>query len=114
MSELILPRMRLVAERLRNGDDFGDLCEEYVVSARMLSSRLSHAGYGLTGQPLLKEDRQLLDSRAYPEYVAGGVGGGDYLGLPVNGVLYHPRRKKRFFGLDWSASPASGPRWEYR
>lgn len=110
---LILPPMREVAQRLRDGDEFQDLCSEYAVSARTLSSRLSYAGYGISGMPLGKEDRQPLDQRVYPTYVCGGPGGGDYLGLPISGITYNPPPRKRFLGLDWSTSPASGPRWEY-
>lgn len=110
---LVLPPIREVAQRLRDGDEFHDLCTEYAVTARTLSSRLSYAGYGITGKPLGKEDRRPLDQAAYPVYVTGGPGGGDYTGLPVNGVAYARSPKRRFLGLDWSTSPASGPRWEY-
>jgi hypothetical protein len=111
-----LPSVRDVAEWLRSGElEFNDVCAEYGVSASTLASRLSAAGYDLTGHP-----RRIVNSGApepltqgdAPVYIAGGVGGGDYLGLPLSPVP-HIRRRREFIGLDWSTSPATGPLWRY-
>lgn len=108
-----LPRIREIAEDLQDGADFAELCERYDVSGRLLTGRLSYAGYGTDGRPLTVEKRtEPLDAAAYGEYVDGGVGGGDQEGLPLEPVPHTRRARRRFLGLDWSTSPASGPRWE--
>lgn len=113
-SQSQLPPMRDVAEKLREGYDFDDLCTIYDVSGHTLTSRLNIAGYGITGHPLRTEARRTPLSASVGEgnYVSGGVGGGDYEGLPTETVP-HARRRRRYLGLDWSTSPASGPLWEH-
>lgn len=109
-----LPPLRDVAESLRDGLPFDDICRMYDTTPHTLTSRLNNAGYGITGYALRVEARTsgVLDQADYPSYVAGGVGGGDYLGLPLE-VVPHTRRRKQFLGLDWSTSPASGPLWRW-
>lgn len=109
-----LPPLRDVAESLRDGLPFEDICTMYGVVPHTLTNRLYNAGYGQSGHPLRVEARKYgsLDSDQYPVYVAGGVGGGDYLGLPYEKVPY-TRKHKEFLGLDWSTSPASGPIWRW-
>jgi hypothetical protein len=107
--ESVLPPIREVAENLRDGADFDDLCERYVVSASTLRNRLSYAGYGADGQPQ-HSDGPRAPLIAEGNYVSGGTGGGDYRGLPTEPVL-HNRHRREFLGLDWSASRASGPLW---
>jgi hypothetical protein len=107
--------MRDIAEDLREGADFEGLCTTYDISGHTLTQRLNHAGYGISGQPLRVEARPSATSPlivAEGNYVCGGVGGGDYQGLPIDPVP-HIRRRKQFLGLDWSTSPATGPLWEW-
>lgn len=107
-----LPPIRDIAEQLRDGYNFDDLCDAYDVKPSTLQSRLSIAGYGISGHTLRSESLQGRTVLTNPEgsYVAGGVWGGDYQGLPLEAVP-HARRKKIFLGLDWSTSPATGPLW---
>lgn len=108
-----LPPIRQIAEELRGGADFEQFCEYYGVTESTLRSRLSYAGYGGDGHPRrLETPWEPLDKNAYGNYISGGVGGGDYRGLPQQPVL-HTRKRREFVGLDWSASPATGPHWRW-
>lgn len=109
-----LPPLRDVAEMLRDGVLFDEVCTMYDTSAHTLTSRLNNAGYGNSGHPLRVEARTtgVLQQGEGPAIYTGGVGGGDYLGLPLE-VVPHTRRRKQFLGLDWSTSPATGPLWKY-
>jgi hypothetical protein len=109
-----LPPLRDVAEDLRDGADFDDICTMYEIAASTLSTRLRNAGYGVSGKPLRAEAarEQLAGGRGEGNYISGGVGGGDYEGLPITTVP-HTRRRREFLGLDWSVRPATGPQWRY-
>jgi hypothetical protein len=109
-----LPPIREIAETLRNGWDFDDLCERHDISASTLANRLSYAGYATSGHALRKTGpRQPLTTGGSGSYVTGHAGGGDYLGLPIEPVLHRRLVRRVFTGLDWSTSPASGPMWRY-
>ena len=105
-----LPPIREVAEDLRDGADFDDLCDRYDVSAGTLRNRLSYAGYRVDGQPQHSDGGPRAPLIAEGNYVSGGVGGGDYRGLPTEPVP-HTRHRREFLGLDWAASRAVGPLW---
>lgn len=107
--ESVLPPIREVAEGLRDGDRFATVCRWYDVSEETLTNRLSYAGYGVDGEALNKGSRPVA-AGAEGNCVTGN-GGGDYKGLPIEPVLHSRRVRRVFIGLDWSTSPASGPRW---
>lgn len=107
-----LPPIRDVAAALHDGATIDDLCTIYGVEPKTLANRLSYAGYGTDGHPIrVQVQRDPLRRGGEGSYVSGGVGGGDYDGLPVVAVLHTRRERRVFVGLDWSTSPASGPRW---
>lgn len=106
-----LPPIREIAEALRNGYDFNELCAQYGGPPGWLASRLSYAGYSVDGQPRKTEAPQGVLAGAEGNCITGN-GGGDYLGLPIDPVL-HRRNRREFVGLDWSTSPATGPQWRY-
>lgn len=109
-----LPPLRDIAETLRESKlAFEDVALMYGVPPTTLSSRLYNAGYGQSGHPLRVEARTSgVLEQVGPVFVTGGIGGGDYQGLPLR-VVPHTRRRKIFIGLDWSTSPATGPIWRW-
>lgn len=110
-SDSVLPPIREVAEGLQNGDVFATVCQWYDISEKTLTNRLSYAGYGVDGEPLHKAGpRPSVLASAEGNCVTGN-GGGDYKGLPIEPVLHSRRVRRVFIGLDWTTSPASGPRW---
>jgi len=112
-AQATLPPIRDVAEDLREGADYEAICAKYQVSGRTLANRLSYAGYGPDGRPTrVQAQANPLDPRVYGAYVDGGVGGGDYQGLPTETVP-HTRKRREFLGLDWSTAPATGPLWRW-
>jgi hypothetical protein len=106
-----LPPIRDIAEDLRDGADYTELCTRYNVAAGTLANRLAYAGYAVTGHPSRSEVRPSLAGGGEGNCITGN-GGGDYTGLPTEAVLHASSRRRRVFvGLDWSTSPASGPMW---
>lgn len=106
-----LPPIREIAERLRNGEDFERFCEWYDVTPSMMANRLHYAGYSISGGPLHDRQGWVGPLTTAVGNCITGNGGGDYKGLPIEPVLHSRRVRRVFVGLDWSTSPASGPRW---